>query len=237
MTDESANADGLGGYPRSIALTSSKTAATAIGLAAALGPAGAGWVVSVRQMSGMDMGVATGLGSLAFFIVLWVWMMAAMMLPGAVPALVRRAQATSPVLAVPLFAGSYLSVWALAGLAVYALDRPHGTVAAGAITIAAGVYELTPLKQRFRRHCREVVRTGFGFGVHCAGSSIGLMLIFVALGVMSITWMAVIAVLVTFQKLLPARAAIDVPLALAIVGLGIVIVAAPSQVPGLTPAM
>jgi predicted metal-binding membrane protein len=63
------------------------------------------------------------------------------------------------------------------------------------------------------------------------------MLIFVVLGVMSITWMAVIAVLVTFQKLLPPRAARDVPLALAIVGFGIVILAAPSWIPGLTPAM
>jgi len=55
----------------------------------------------------------------------------------------------------------------------------------------------------------------------------------VALGVMSVTWMSVIAVLV--QKLLPARAAIDVPLA--IVGLGILIVIAPSSVPELTPPM
>ena len=223
--------------PRSMALRSSKTAATAIALAATLGLAAAGWVVSIRQMNGMDMGVATGLGSLAFFIVLWVWMMAAMMLPGAAPALVRRAQATSPVLAVPLFVGSYLGVWTLVGLAVYALYRPHGTVVAGAITIAAGVYELTPLKQRFRRHCRRIVGTGFEFGVYCVGSSIGLMLIFVVIGVMSITWMAVITVLVTFQKLLPARAAIDVPLALAIVGLGIVIVIAPSLVPGVMPPM
>jgi hypothetical protein len=49
--------------------------------------------------------------------------------------------------------------------------------------------------------------------------------------------MAVIAVLVLAQKLLPAKAAIDVPLALAMVGLGILIVIAPSSVPGLTPPM
>ena len=49
------------------------------------------------------------------------------------------------------------------------------------------------------------------------------MLMLVALGVMSVTWMSVIAVLVLAQKLLPPRAAIDVPLALAIVGLGILI--------------
>ena len=58
-----------------------------------------------------------------------------------------------------------------------------------------------------------------------------------ALGVMSVTWMSVIAVIVLVQKLLPAKAAVDVPLALAIVGLGILIVIAPSSVPGLTPPM
>jgi predicted metal-binding membrane protein len=63
------------------------------------------------------------------------------------------------------------------------------------------------------------------------------MLMLVAVGVMSITWMAMIALLVLAQKLLPARAALDVPLALAIVGLGLLIVIAPSSVPGLTPPM
>jgi predicted metal-binding membrane protein len=63
------------------------------------------------------------------------------------------------------------------------------------------------------------------------------MLILLALGVMSVTWMSMIAVLVLAQKLMPPRGAIDVPLALAIVGLGIFIVVAPSSVPGLTPPM
>jgi len=184
----------------------------------------------------MDMGVATKLGSFAFFAALWSWMMAAMMLPGAAPAVVRRAQADG-VRAVPLFVGSYLVVWALVGVAVYALYRPHGAGAAGAVAVAAGVYELTPLKRYFRRRCRESLRSGFGFGLCCVGSSIGLMVLLVALGVMSITWMVVITVLVLAQKLLPARAAFDVPLALAIIGLGILIVLAPASVPGLTPPM
>ena len=132
---------------------------------------------------------------------------------------------------------SYLSVWTIVGLAVYPLYRPHGSSAAGALAIAAGVYEFTPLKQHCRRRCRESVRSGFEFGLYCVGSSIGLMLTLVALGVMSVTWMSVIAVLVLAQKLLPPRAAIDLPLALAIVGLGILIVIAPSSVPGLTPPM
>ena len=70
------------------------------------------------------------------------------------------------------------------------------------------------------------------FGVCCVGSSIGLMAMLVALGVMSLTWMVVIAVLVVAQKLLPAKAAVDMPLALAIVGFGIWIAVAPSSVPG-----
>ncbi len=211
--------------------------ATAAALTATLGLGAASWVVAVRQMNGMDMGVATQLGSFAFFIVLWVSMMAAMMLPGAVPAVMRLVHASGRVHAVPLFVGSYLVVWTLVGVAVYALYRPHGSFVAGGVAIAAGVYELTPLKQHFRKHCRQSVRSGFEFGLYCVGSSIGLMLMLVVLGVMSVIWMAVIAVLIVAHKLLPAKAAIDVPLALAIVGLGLVIVIMPSSVPGLTPPM
>ena len=205
------------------AMTSARTATTAAALAATLGLAAASWVVAVRQMNGMDMGAQTRLGSFGFFAAVWVWMMAAMMLPGAAPAVVRRAQAGGAG-AVPLFAGSYLAVWALVGVGVYALYRPHGSGAAGAVVIAAGVYELTPLKQHFRRRCRESAGSGFGFGLCCVGSSIGLMLVLVAVGVMSVTWMLVVAVVVLAQKLLPAKAAVDVPLALAIVGLGVLIV-------------
>jgi predicted metal-binding membrane protein len=213
------------------------TAATAAALTATLGFAAASWVVAVRQMNGMDMGVATELGSFAFFVALWVWMMAAMMLPGAAPAVLRRAHASGRVRAVPLFVGSYLAVWTLVGVAVYALYRPHGSFAAGAVAIAAGAYELTPLKRHFRRRCRESVRSGLEFGLCCVGSTIGLMLLLVALGVMSVAWMSATAVIVLAQKLLPANAAIDVPLAFAIIGLGILILIAPSSVPGLTPPM
>jgi predicted metal-binding membrane protein len=212
------------------------TAATATTLTLTLGLAAASWVIAIHQMSGMDMGVATQLGSFAFFAALWATMMAAMMLPGAAPAVLRRAQAGG-VRAVPLFAGSYLAVWALAGVAVYGAYRPHGTLAAGAVVIAAAIYEVTPLKRHFRQRCRESTGSGFKFGLCCAGSSLGLMAMLVALGVMSITWMALIAVLVLAQKLLPAKTAIDLPLALAIAGLGVLVVITPSLIPGLSPPM
>jgi predicted metal-binding membrane protein len=225
------------GRPAAVIEANTSRAATAAALAATLGLAAACWAIALRQMSGMDMGVATQLGSLPFFLAVWVPMMAAMMLPGAAPAASAYAHASGGARAVPLFVGSYLAVWAVAGAAVYALHQPHRTLAAGAVVIAAGAYEFTPVKQRFRQRCRESVRSGFEYGLCCAGSGIGLTLMLVALGFMSLTWMAAIAVLGIAQKLLPAKAAIDMPVALAIVGLGILIIIAPSSVPGLMPPM
>jgi predicted metal-binding membrane protein len=117
------------------------------------------------------------------------------------------------------------------------LYRPHGSFVAAAVVIVAGLYELTPLKRHFRRRCRERVRSGFAFGLYCVGSSIGLMLVLVAVSAMSLTWMCVVAAVVLAQKVLPAKPVVDVSLALAIVGLGVLIVLEPSSVPGLTPSM
>jgi predicted metal-binding membrane protein len=152
-------------------------------------------------------------------------MMAAMMLPSAVPAIARRARERDGALAAPLFAGSYLGTWALVALAMCLLYRPPGAVSAGALIVGAGLYELTPIKRACRRRCRERVRSGLRFGVYCFGSSIGLMLVLVAVDVMSIALMFAIAVVVLAQKLLPPHPALDVPLALAIVALGVAIAA------------
>ena len=216
-------------------LESQRAAAPPIVLAATLGVAAACWAATAWLMDGMDMGVATRPGAFGFFAAAWLTMMAAMMLPGAAPAVARYARMTGKVRAALPFAGSYLAIWALAGVVAYALDRPHGSLAAGAVVIAAGAYEFTPVKRHFRRRCREDARSGLRFGLCCVGSTIGLMAMLVALDVMSLFWMSVVAVLTGAQKLLPEQAAIDVPLALALIGLGFVIVIAPSLVPGFTP--
>jgi predicted metal-binding membrane protein len=167
----------------------------------------------------------TDLGSFSSFVPVWASMMAAMMLPGTVPATARFVRTNGSALAVPLFAGSYLAVWMLFGLAVYVLYRPPGSGVAGTLTIAAGLYELTPLKRACRRRCRSEVRSGFEFGVFCLGSSVGLMVVLVALGVMSVAWMVVVGALVLAQKLLPPTAFLDLPVALSIIALGCAVLA------------
>jgi predicted metal-binding membrane protein len=221
----------------SVTMTRSRTTVTVVAVTATLGIAAAAWIVAVWRMTGMDMGVATRLGSFPFFIGVWISMMAAMMLPGAAPAVARSAHANGRVPTVPLFLGSYLAVWAVVGLAVYALYRPHGPLAAGMIVIAAGVYEVTPVKRHFRGRCRDSIDSGSRYGLCCVASSLGLMLMFVALGVMSVTWMLLIASVGLAQKLLPAKAAVDLPVAVAIVAFGIWIAVSPASAPGLRPSM
>jgi predicted metal-binding membrane protein len=211
------------------------TAGLPVVLTATLALAAGCWVLAAWLMNGMDMGVATRPGTFGFFAAAWVTMMAAMMLPGAAPAFVRHARIAGTVLAALPFAAAYLGIWALAGVVAYALDRPHGTLAAGVVVIAAAAYELTPVKRHFRRRCRQDSGSGLGYGLCCIGSTIGLMSMLVALGVMSLFWMAVVAVVACAQKLLPVRAAIDVPVTLALIGLGLLIVIQPSLVPGLMP--
>jgi predicted metal-binding membrane protein len=101
----------------------------------------------------------------------------------------------------------------------------------------AGVYEFTPLKRHLRRRCRETAGLGFGFGVCFVGSSAGLMAMPVVLGVMSVGWMAVIAVLVTAQKLLPPQGRPRRAARTRDRRIGVLIVVDPSPVPGLTPPM
>jgi predicted metal-binding membrane protein len=188
-------------------------------------------------MDGMDMGVETELGSLASFMPTWIAMMAAMMLPGVLPAVSRAARAAVHVRTVPLFVSAYLAVWALVGVVAYLVYRPHGTRLAAVLVIAAGLYALSPLERRCRLRCRERVRSGIEYGRHCIGASAGPMVVLLALGAMSVAWMCIAGALVLAKKLLPPRAVVDVPLALAIVALGVVVAVSPSSIPGLVPAM
>jgi predicted metal-binding membrane protein len=180
---------------------------------------GAAWAVSVQRMTGMDMGA--DLGSLSFFAVTWTAMMAAMMLPSALPAALGL-DGFAPL----GFAMSYVAVWCLAGFFAFAAYRGIRAVDA-AVVVAAAVYQLTPLKRRCLAYCRSGVRpdtngvaAGVRYGVHCLGSSVGLMLVLLALGAMSITWMLVVAALVFVEKVPRFGASLVEPVALVLAGLG-----------------
>ena len=218
---------------------SHRTSLAALVFSATLGLGAAGWIVSLERMHGMDMGAATRLGSLSNFLSVWIAMMAAMMLPGTAPLVKRMIGTGGRVRDVSRCLAGYLGIWAVLGVAVYAAYRPHGTAAAGALTVAAGAYELTPMKRRFREKYQyhRMPSSGLELAFCCAGSSLGLMLMLLALGVMSVTWMAVISAVVLLQKLSRPRAAVDVPVAIAIVALGIAVLAVPSALPGVISPM
>ncbi|HLM37358.1 MAG TPA: DUF2182 domain-containing protein [Gaiellaceae bacterium] len=219
------------------------------------------WIVAVDRMRGMDAGPGTDLGGLAWFLGIWVTMMAAMMLPSAAPmtlmfARVSRKSQTS------VFVVGYLAVWAAYGLAAYGADRlvtaagtewlawdRAGPYVAGGAIAAAGLYQLSPLKELCLRHCRGpfhyvvhgwregrlgALRIGAEHGAYCIGCCWGLMAVLFALGVMSLFWMAAVAGVIFAEKVLPQGLRLSHMFALVLVALGIWVAVAPGQVPGLT---
>ena len=126
----------------------------------------------------------------------WAPMMAAMMLPTAVPAIVRR----DGLRTAPLFAGAYFAIWVLAALAIYAVYQPPGPAVAVALIAAGAVYELSPLARACRERCRAERRSGARYGGWCVGSTIGLMAVLVAIDPMSLPLMCTLTAVVLIQK-------------------------------------
>jgi predicted metal-binding membrane protein len=211
-------------------------AGTRLGLVAALFVvAGIGWVWTAHAMRGMDAGPWTSLGSLGWFLGVWVVMMAAMMFPSVAPTVALYARVTkkrSP-LRPWLFAGGYLLTWAAAGLVAYAVGVAATTLLgdtlawhragrglAGATLIVAAIYEVTPLKDVCLGKCRSplgvllgswreghagAVRMGAKNGAWCVGCCWALMASLFALGVMSVAWMAFVAGIIAVEKTVPWR--------------------------------
>jgi predicted metal-binding membrane protein len=211
------------------------------------------WLITVERMQGMDAGPGTDLGGLGWYLGIWVTMTAAMMLPSEAPAalLIARLRRGLPTV---LFLAGYLAVWTAYGVAAYGLFRlvtsfdtgwlawdEGGPYVAGGVIAAAGIYELTPLKQLCLRRCRRhqhpeapAFRSGLTSGLYCVGCSGGLMAVLFALGVMSLVWMVVVAALIFAEKVLPHGVLLSRIFAPALVALGIWVGLSPSTVPGLT---
>jgi predicted metal-binding membrane protein len=212
------------------------------------------WAVTIERMRGMDAGPGTDLGGLGSYLGVWVTMMAAMMLPSTAPA-ARNLARRAPYVPTLLFVAGYLVVWTAYGVVAYGAYRFVGSVdiarlawdrdgpyAAAVALVAAGLYELTPLKRRCLGRCRtappgNAFRSGLDHGRDCVGCSGALMAVLFVLGVMSLVWMAVVAVVIFAEKVLPAGPLLTRVVALALVGLGIWVALSPGSVPGLTNPM
>jgi predicted metal-binding membrane protein len=220
--------------------------------------AAAGWWWTVGQMRGMDAGPWTGLGTLGWFLGVWVVMMAAMMLPSVAPTVALYSKMSRARMAPLVFTAGYVVVWGGAGLLAYGAARAAGAElawdrggrwVAGAVLLVAAVYELTPLKDVCLGKCRSplgflvgswrdgsagALQMGARHGAWCVGCCWALMVSLFALGVMSIAWMAFVAGLIAAEKILPWRRVALYGTAAILLVLGVLLLAAPDAIPGLT---
>jgi predicted metal-binding membrane protein len=222
------------------------------------------WWSTAERMRGMDEGPGTDLGTLGWFVSAWVVMMAAMMFPSVSPtvALYSRMVRTRSPVGPLVFVAGYLLVWSAAGLVAYGIaDLAHrlpgleltwdgaGRWLAGGTLVVAAVYELTPLKDVCLAKCRSplgfllgswrdglagALEMGTRHGAWCVGCCWALMASLFALGVMSVGWMAFVAALIAAEKTLPWRRAVTYGTAAILFALGLVLIAAPDMIPGLT---
>jgi predicted metal-binding membrane protein len=146
-------------------------------LGALLALAVLGWLVTDNRMGGMDSAPGMALGSIGFYVTVWVVMMAAMMFPSVAPTVLmydrlregHRARGKGAAAdATALFVVGYLVVWTAAGLAAYALFElgraidpaflawdEAGRYITGGVIVAAAIYQMTPLKQACLVKCRS----------------------------------------------------------------------------------
>ena len=208
----------------------------------------AAWVGLVA-MGEMRM-AGVGIGAVAAFEGAWLVMMTAMMLPTAMPLvlLLRTAAASGRAgEATALAVAGYLALWGVAGGGAYAasvLLEPTTPAVAG-VLLAAGTYQLTPLKAWCLRRCRSPVsflmthwgsrsrlaplRLGALHGIHCVGCCWALMLVLVVALGMGLAWVALVTGLVLVEKVMPGGERWARPLGFAFVALAAVVVVDPGM--------
>jgi predicted metal-binding membrane protein len=243
-----------------VALTAVRARLGLVALLLAL--AGLGWWSTAERMRGMDDGPWTELGSLGWFLGVWIVMMAAMMFPSLAPTVALYARMTTSRVRPLLFTAGYVVAWGAAGATVFGIARGGGAIAgdvlawdragrwlAGATLLGAAAYELTPLKDVCLAKCRSplgfllgawrggragALQMGARHGAWCVGCCWALMASLLALGVMSVVWMAFVAALIAVEKTLPWRRVATYGTAGILLALGLLLLTAPDVVPGLT---
>ena len=220
-----------------------KPMAAALVVLAVSGMAWAAMVHHSSAMAGMDM----GLGPIWTFAATWIVMMAAMMLPSAIPVVLefartaerrRRWQVATGVLAL-----TYLGVWLVFGMVCYAiyttLRMPWSNQAfvVGVALALSGVYSLSPIKRASQARCRELCAlhgplpfnltrsaavAGMRYGLSCLGCSAALMVAMVLLGMSSLWWAVILGLVALIYKWAPPlRLRYELALSAALVALGV----------------
>ena len=206
-----------------------------------------GYLLSMAAgMSQMDMGADMAMPrvgpwtalNLVLLFVMWAVMMVGMMVPSAAPMVIlfarvnrQRHERHAPVVPTAAFLGGYLLVWtgfsALAtllqwGLHTAALLSPMmvstSPVLGGALLVAAGAFQWTPLKRACLVHCRSPLHffvsewrdktagallMGTRHGVYCVGCCWVLMALLFVAGVMNLLWVGAIAAFVLIERVVP----------------------------------
>jgi predicted metal-binding membrane protein len=228
------------------------------------------WATLVWQGTGVDMGMAMDSPAMGLhaplFLAIWIIMMVAMMFPTAAPMILAfhkvqtsKRQRGEAFVSTWIFVAAYLLVWGLAGIVAYAGALAAEVVAArtslspetaarvgGIVFIAAGFYQLTPLKDLCLSKCRTPItfimtswrdgaagalRMGWLHGAYCLGCCWLLFAILFPLGVMDIAAMAIITLVIFAEKTLPWGRAAARLAAVALITYGSVVVAAPQFLP------
>jgi predicted metal-binding membrane protein len=192
------------------------------------------WVDVIRSSLGapdmmMTMFMPVTLADGLAFVASWGVMMVAMMLPSALPMIglygaMLRGGAVPRGAPIAAFTLVYLAVWTASGVPVYlahtalmALSPRTFAYGVAALLLAAGAFQLSPLKQACLRACRSPLgfllshwraglrgslALGWSHAMYCLGCCWGLMVVLVAAGAMGLTWVLLIAAVVAAEKLL-----------------------------------
>jgi predicted metal-binding membrane protein len=236
-------------------------------LGALLVLAATAWALLAWQARVMDEGMSLTMGMGApLFLAIWIAMMVAIMFPTAAPMILvfarvhrqkrERGQAFVPAW---VFVSAYLLVWSAAGIAAYGLAVAGDDLAnrwawlmdnagriGGGVLIAAGLYQLSPLKTMCLSKCRSPMsfiltswRDGYGgsfrmgveHGAYCFGCCWLLFAILFPLGMMNVAAMALITLLIFAEKSTPIGMQAAKFGALALVAYGALVIAAPHLLP------
>ncbi|WPU91560.1 DUF2182 domain-containing protein [Mucilaginibacter sabulilitoris] len=206
-----------------------------------------GWKMSMMWMPMPGQGWAS---SAITFLLMWESMMIAMMLPSAVPMLLRHGRTQnherqlSACLSMLQLASGYFFVWLLIGILVAGVGMALGQLMmessafsktipllSGLALVLAGIIQLSPWKMRGLRQCRVMTarlknqskwHIGLNEGISCAICCSGPMLILLVIGVMNIFVMVLVTVIIALEKLLPKPGLVISASGFAAIGFGLV---------------